>query len=133
MDQTFGKSYKLCSRKLIAELFKTGSNIRQYPFSIQWKEAEGLEKPFQMVISAPKRQFRRAHDRNRIKRLMREAIRMNKLILEESLVANNKQLALFVIYTSKEELPLSQLLKKSEQLFRKLIAEIANESTTDKS
>ena len=84
---------------------------------------------FQVAVSAPKRTFRKATDRNRIKRLMRESIRKNKLYLEPFLAEQNIQLALFMIYTSKEELPLDTLMKKTQQLFKQLINTLENDQT----
>jgi len=128
MNERFGKEYKLCSQKVIAELFKNGKAVRQYPFSVQFMEQPvSGNQPFQLVFSAPKRIFRRAHDRNRIKRLMRETFRKKKLILEEALGKYNKQLALFVIYTAKEELPLKTLMAKTEQLLEKITLELTDE------
>ena len=130
MNERFGKEYKLCSQKVIAEIFKKGRSVRQYPFTVQFMEQTipGTQL-FQLVFSAPKRIFRKAHDRNRIKRLMRETFRKKKLILEEVLGRHNKQLALFVIYTAKEELPLKTLMAKTEQLLEKITQELIHETT----
>ena len=131
MDQTFGKKYKLCRQKLIDSVFKSGNTVKQYPFVVHFMEVEEkLEAPFQMTISAPKRLFRKAHDRNRVKRLMRETIRKNKLILETFITTNNKQLALFMVYTAKEEMPYDLLLRKTEQLFIQLVNKFENNDTT---
>ena len=130
MNERFGKAYKLCSQKTIESLFKEGKLLRLYPFVVYFKEQELPEgQAFQLVFSAPKRVFRLAHERNRIKRLLRESFRKKKLILEEALSNNNKQLALFVIYTAKEELPLEKLLSKTEQLLAKIIEEFCTEKT----
>jgi len=130
MDQTFGKKYKLCRQKLIDSVFKTGTSIKQYPFVLHCLEVEEkLDAPFQITISAPKRLFRKAHDRNRIKRLMRETVRKNKLILETFLSNREKQLALFLVYTNKEEMPYDVLLKKTEQLFTQLIKKLEDNDT----
>jgi len=129
MNECFGKNYKLCSQKTIERLFKEGKSIRLYPFVVHFKELELPEnQPFQLVFSAPKRIFKRAHERNRIKRLLRETFRKKKLILEEWLSTDQKQLALFVIYTGKEELPLQKLMVKTEQLLEKITQELTHET-----
>jgi ribonuclease P protein component len=125
----FGKTYKLCSRKTIDLLFKEGKQVRSFPFVVYWKEATLTEAiPFQLVFSAPKRSFRRAHDRNKIKRLLRETFRNKKENLELILQEQQKQVALFVIYAHKEELPFAELLVHTEKLITKLSTEIKNNS-----
>jgi ribonuclease P protein component len=126
MNERFGKSYKLCSQKLINAIFEKKKSIRCYPFVVHYA-LMGLPDniPFQVTISAPKRTFKKAHDRNRIKRVMREAIRKNKLNLEPYLIEHNLQVALFMIYTAKEELDHNTLDKKTKQLFKQLIDEIS--------
>jgi len=126
MNQTLGKDYKLCSQKIIQQIFEEKRSIKQFPFVINYCFADlPSGKSFQIVIAAPKRIFRKAHDRNRIKRLCRETIRKNKFILEEYLSASNKQIALFFVYTNKEEMEYDVLLKKTESLFKKLIIELS--------
>ena len=126
MDQTLGKEYKLCSQKIIQAIFEEKKTVKQFPFVINYKLTElPSSKSFQLVVSAPKRIFRKAHDRNRIKRLCKETIRKNKYILEEYLIPKDKQLALFFVYTNKEEMEYEVLFKKTEQLFKKLITELS--------
>lgn len=128
MDQTLGKEYKLCSQKIIGAIYEDKKVVKQFPLLIHYKLIPLPESvPFQLVFSAPKRTFRKAHDRNRIKRLLRETVRKNKLILETFLREHQCQLALFLVYTNKEELPYDVLLRKTEQLFQKLIVQIQNE------
>jgi ribonuclease P protein component len=132
MDHTFGKAYKLCSQKAIDAIFEDKKSIRQFPFVMHYHFMElPTDKPFQVVISAPKRIFRKAHDRNRIKRLMREAFRKNKIILEDFLTTNNLQIALFLVYTSKEELSYSLLMGKMDRLLSKLTDELKNKRHAD--
>jgi ribonuclease P protein component len=128
MDQTLGKVYKLCSQKIIGAIYEDKKVVKQFPLLIHYKVIPLPEVvPFQLVFSAPKRTFRKSHERNRIKRLMRETVRKNKLILESFLKENQVQVALFLVYTNKEELPYDVLLKKTEQLFQKLIVQLQNE------
>jgi ribonuclease P protein component len=125
MNQSFGKEYKLCSKKAIDSLFQQKKSVKNFPFVMSYGKMDlPTTKKFQVVISAPKRIFRKAHDRNRIKRLMREVFRKKKLILEENLADKDFQLALFLVYTNKEELKYSVLESKMEQLLNKLLGEL---------
>lgn len=119
---SLGKNYKLCSKVLIEELFKSGTTIKSYPLIAIIKPTEFADKtPFKIVFSAPKRTFRKAFQRNRIKRICKEAVRLNKSVLESYLTENQKQLALFLVYSSKDELNHIQLEKKVVKLFNEII------------
>lgn len=127
MNERFGKQYKLCSQKVIQKIFDDKKSLRCYPYVLHYSITDlEMQVPFQVTISAPKRHYKKAHDRNRIKRIVREAIRKNKLILEPFLVERDLHLALFVIYTGREELKTETLQKKTQQLFKQLIDEISN-------
>lgn len=109
---TFRKEEKLCSQKIIGEIFLTGSSFLCYPLKVVWK-VEELPGPYraQVVFSVPKRLFKRAHDRNLLKRRLREAYRFNKHELYTLLEDNQHQLALMVVYIAKEELGFVQIEK----------------------
>ena len=86
---TLGKRERLCSRKLIDSLFKGGGSRAMSGFPLRMVYAmterhEG-EPAAQILVSVPKRCFKRAVKRNRIKRLVREAYRLNKHILADAL------------------------------------------------
>ncbi len=122
MDQSFGKEYKLCSKKVMDTIFEEGKTEKVYPFLLRYLAVDlKTEKRFQIVISVPKRKFKRAVDRNRIKRLIREAVRKKKYIIEEAMTAEEQQLALFLIYTSNEEETYQKILDKIEALFLRLV------------
>lgn len=126
--ETFGKEYKLCSKKTIESLFSEGKQLRSYPFTIYLKEIPNNEKVFfQLVFSAPKKLFKRAHDRNYVKRILRETFRKKKLILEEYLQKEQKQIALFVIYTRKELPSYAETLVQTEKLMHKINGFLADE------
>ena len=121
----FGKAYKLCSRKTIDSLFKEGKQLRAFPLTAYYLESKSIEKvPFQVVLSAPKRLFKRAHDRNYVKRLIKEVLRREKQPLEDLLNASGKQLSLFIVYTNKEILTYPELEKCVRKLIGKLMAEL---------
>ena len=118
MNESFGKEYKLCSKKIMDELFTSGKKNHCFPFlAIHLFQQLDTPVPFQVTISVPKRSFRKAHERNRIKRLVRECVRKNKLLLEEVLMQNQQQLALFLIYRHSEELDYETLMLKTRKLF----------------
>jgi len=108
---SFPKKEKLTSKITIDRLFKEGESRFKYPFRILFLSSDSYTEDFpQVVISVSKRNFKRAVDRNRIKRLIREAYRLQK----------NDLLALFpkkpssmaILYTAKEEIHLEELKKK---------------------
>lgn len=110
---------------MIDKLFQEGKQLRAYPLKGYYLEAESVESvSFQVVLSAPKRQFKRAHDRNYIKRLLKEVLRREKHALEAALKDSGKQLALFIVYTNKEILTYPELEKCMRKLIAKLIAEL---------
>ena len=82
-DFTFKRAERLKSRKVIEQLFKQGQSFAQYPLRIVWVEmAEPRsEFPAQFALSVSRKKFKRAVDRNRIRRLVREAYRLNKHVL----------------------------------------------------
>ena len=115
----FGKDEKLCSQKLIGELFLSGNTFLCYPLKVVWK-VELLETPHpaQVVFSVPKRLFKRAHDRNLLKRQMPQPYRLRKHELYELLDLNGKKIVFMLVYIAKEKLEFKQL----ESAMNKVIA-----------
>ena len=110
---TFPKEEHLCRKKLIEELFsKQGSSFGVYPLRIVWiKTAGPTTVPPQVLISVSKRTFKRAVDRNRLKRLVREAYRLNKYRLLEQPGGHQVSL-LGIIFTGKEKSEYALVEKK---------------------
>lgn len=79
---TFKKEERLCSKKLLEKLFHNGSSFLLYPFSIIWlADCADDVPPVRVLISVSKRRFKKATDRNLIKRRIREIYRLNKKAL----------------------------------------------------
>ena len=103
MRQTFNKAERLCSHKLIEELFKNGNAFFSYPFRVVWSETERpLPYPAQIAIAVPTRHFKKAVSRNLIRRRIREAYRKQKEILYNPLQASDKKVVFMLQYTSRE-------------------------------
>lgn len=117
---TFKKNERLKSRSTILSLFTLNKNIRLYPFKLVWL-IEPADKTFtpKIGVSVGKRSFKRAVDRNFIKRRMREVFRLNKHLLYEGLQEQNIQLACMFIYTGKDIMSYDAMNKRMEQLLIK--------------
>ncbi len=125
MDERFGKKYKLCSKIVIASIFEDGKQIKNYPFALRYIQAKlNTSSSFQIAISVPKRSFKKATDRNRVKRIVREAVRKNKHIIEKVISNEEQQLALFLIYTAQKEEPYQMLSDKIESIFLRLLDDV---------
>ncbi|SEK79510.1 ribonuclease P protein component [Aquimarina amphilecti] len=85
MKATFGIKERLKSKKEIELLFSEGKSIAKYPIRLIYREAT-TEKNFtiQTAVSVSKRNFKKAPDRNRIKRLLRESYRKNKYLVSKN-------------------------------------------------
>jgi ribonuclease P protein component len=120
---TFNKQEKLKSRKLTKQLFAEGKSFLVFPIKVVYLPvSERLDFPIKIGVSASSRIFKHAVDRNRLKRVMREQYRLNKLPLHEYVTANNQQVAAFLLYINKT-LPEPRLIeKKMPIIIQKLIA-----------
>ncbi len=117
---TLGKSERLKSRKAIDELFKNGKRFTVSPFRIFYCITK--EGGLQFGAGASTRNFKRAVDRNKIKRLVREAYRLQKNSLQSLLQENGKGLNIFFIYTEKEIKEYQHIYIQVEKVIKKLSA-----------
>lgn len=125
---TLGKNERLKSRKQIELLFSKGNKFVVSPFRIFFISTEhkvkGTASSLQFGIGVSAKNFKRAVDRNRIKRLTREAWRLQKNVLKEKLTTTDEQLNVFFIYTSKEMPEYSLVFNKIGTAVKKLIEKI---------
>jgi len=116
--QTYPTIEKLKSKKLLDELFASGKKLNEYPIKLVYKQLNFEDEVLVKAgVSVPKRNFKRAVDRNRIKRLLREAYRLNKYIIHE--VLEEKYVCMF-LYLGKEMPTFKAVNIKIENLLKKL-------------
>ena len=97
---TLGEKERLKSRKAIDALFKDGKRFTISAFRVFYTLSSGTEIKF--GTGASTKNFKKAVDRNRIKRLVREAYRLQKIPLQTALKGKGKALNFFFIYIGKE-------------------------------
>jgi ribonuclease P protein component len=110
---SFKKQERLSRKKLIQELFDKGSSFYLYPFKVLFYPATDSEM-HQILISVPKTIFKRAVDRNTIKRRIREGYRLNKAGFQ-----SDRFFSIAYIYTAKEILPSAVIHQKVISSFNK--------------
>jgi len=125
MSYQFKKTERLCHKNEIEILFQKGKSIQFFPFKAFYdlsnlKGDEVEESPIKIAISIPKRHFKKAVDRNRLKRRCREAYRINSLPLKKKLKEKELKLSLFLIYTAKTTLSYGELTDKIILILRRL-------------
>jgi ribonuclease P protein component len=99
VDRKFRKSERLCSQKVIGELFQSGKTLKQFPFKLVYSYGTFDRSPVKIAISVPKKIHKRAVKRNFIRRRIRETYRLHKRIIHE-IVEQKITLNIMVIYIS---------------------------------
>lgn len=120
MTNRFGKEFKLTGKKLLEEVYTEGQTLKEYPFVVKWKLIQNEKAAIQLALTVPKRNFKLAVTRNLLKRRIREAVRLNKHLLENKLKTEHKQLAIFVIYTGRDVQKSAFIRKKISTILQKL-------------
>lgn len=146
MDFRFRRSERLKSEKVISSLFKKGQSFSCYPLRLVYTEMPRLPtnsdtplsksddlavfSPIQFSLSVSKKKFKRAVDRNVLRRRIREAYRLQKhelyIFLKNNDTLSEKQYAFMVIYTAKELLPYTDIQKGIRKMIGKFKQEVIN-------
>lgn len=129
MTHTFPKSERLCSRLVIDEIFSNGKELRKHPYLLKYiYTAQPAESPTQLVVSVPKRKAKKAVDRNRLRRQIKEAYRLNKGDFQQYFDQQGTSIVLFLIYTGKEKEQYAFLEEKLKLILKELITKVSCES-----
>ncbi|MFN4298394.1 MAG: ribonuclease P protein component [Thermaurantimonas sp.] len=111
-DFRLPKSEILKKKAVFDSLFTNGKSVVFFPIKILWTENQS----FGVAFIAPRKAFKKAHDRNRIKRLLREGYRLHKNLLN----LHNKNIAVLFIYIGKKLPRWSEI----DQAFKKIVQEL---------
>jgi ribonuclease P protein component len=124
--QTLCKDERLTRKKIIEQLHEKGESIKTPAIILIYHFCElPCTFPAQVMVTVSKRNFKRAHDRNRVKRLIREAYRKQKNLLYTSLKEQQAQAALLFIFTGRT-LPNAQYAHgKINELIKRFNQELA--------
>ena len=119
---SYNKFEKLKSRKQIELLFAKGKSISAFPVKVFYLPVDHTPvHPAQVGVGVSARNFKKAVDRNTIKRRMREAYRLHKLPLHEHLVAQQKSVAVFILWIDKQMPTTAALQELMPAVIEKLI------------
>lgn len=117
----FPKAERLHGHNAISNLFSKGKSFYHHPFKVVVFEAVADDNPpLRMLISVSKRKFKKAVDRNRTKRLCREAWRLQKNELIQHLSRQNIRLDVALIYTAGRILPFAEISRKIKVILQRL-------------
>ena len=122
MKYTLGKQERLKSKKLIEKLYKEGSSVKAFPLRMVFLQTEHTsDYPAQIGVSVAKRNFKKAPDRNRLKRLMRESYRLQKEIVYNNL---DVPYVFMISYIGREEKPYKELYSKMNTLLNLFVEKV---------
>lgn len=125
----FPKCERLCHATLITKLFEEGESVYAYPLRLTFRLVEEDAVPpelrggrFQYMVNVPKKRFKRAVHRVRLRRLMREAWRLSRVPLRDRFLAEKPGMVLHMgaVYVGSEEAPFDKIAAKTEKLIAHL-------------
>ena len=122
--QTFKKKERLTEKKIIQNLFEKGNEFFISPFRVIWNCLPS-DKSFtvKILIAVSGKNFKKAVDRNRIRRLVRESYRKNKYILYNAFPGRNENFIFILNYTGKTILTYKEIEAKIILILQRLTKE----------
>lgn len=125
MGFTFPKKEKLTNKKVFEALFSEGASIKKFPLQLRYiKTSPTEEGKIKVAFSAPKRVFKSAVQRNRVKRLVREAYRHNKPMIFNNIEGN---FAFLFLYLGKKIPVYSEVEQAMKQLLQDFLKRESHE------
>lgn len=135
LPNTLGKTERIKSRKLVQALFAGRQQFSLFPFRVAWlllPATNTVPEPLQAAFSVGKRYFKRAHRRNRIRRQIKEAYRLQKAPLQQLLKEKHLELRIFISYKGNEMPAYTLVQEKMQALMHRLDKIIQTSSHAEK-
>jgi ribonuclease P protein component len=126
---TLGKQERLKSRKIIDQLFKEGKFFSVFPIRVVWQYREKTATSIQVGFTVSTKHFKKAVHRNRIRRLMKEAYRLQKNNLQQQVEQSDKQLVIFLMYVGKD-IPEYELITEKIKIVLSRLQKMVHEDIT---
>lgn len=120
---TLSKEERICSKKLINELFTgNGRSMTAFPLRVVFMKRTIVDDQPRaaMLVSVPKRYFKHAVDRNRVKRQVREAFRRHKSIITQNLTDDHESVAMAFVWLTDEKFPSSEVENRMVRLLTRI-------------
>lgn len=120
---TLSKEERICSKKLINELFTgNGRSMTAFPLRVVFMKRTIVDDQPRaaMLVSVPKRYFKHAVDRNRVKRQVREAFRRNKSIITQNLTDDHDAVAMAFVWLTDEKFPSFEVENRMVRLLTRI-------------
>jgi len=125
MRFTFKKEERLTGHAALEHVYTKGKHVHTNSIKIIFVEVPQSEQPAcRVVFSVPKRSFKKAVDRNLVKRRMREVYRHHKHLLYKHLAEKQKHIHIYLIYTSRQIMPFDELQENLVQALQILLSRV---------
>ncbi len=125
-DHRLRKAERLKSRKQLNALFAEGRSMVVFPIRFVWMTAaRNGPYPVQVAFSVPRKRWKRAVDRNKFKRYMREAYRHLKQILYTSGIAEDRQLVVLCLYIANESCAYDSIATGMDKGLKRIAAQVS--------
>lgn len=130
-ENIFTKEERICNETEITRLFEKGESFISYPIRVVWIENnEETTKIVKVLISVSKKKLRHAVDRNRVKRLVREAYRLNKTAFRNAIAETGKSLSLCFIWLPSDTIDFKKVKRKMTEALVRISQKISNQSVS---
>ena len=121
----FTKKQRLSNEIAIEKIFSQGESISMQFILLVWKEVfDPKEPPIKALISIPKKKVKLAAHRNRIKRKIKEAYRVNKSEIENALNSKQRKLHIAIVYQNENDLSFNKIEEKIKLILNRLLKQI---------